>query len=1118
MPPPISSASSTPHPHHRSRRIEDALNQLVESLIPATTPFPSNPRRSEDDETLSDTSVDEYARLEAAEADERRHRRCMDMVWRILDSHAAAAATASSTGIGAGGSGSGGVVSADVINNAPDLIKRKLLKENASPDKAVRFSNLYSRLLTQPVLGQKWAILYLLYRIGENEGAAGRSEVGSGGGVSGRSGTETAGGIGPGGGNARRTTVTTSIEDSGWRRDGARSPLMDEHQLDHMLFKDRFGRRSVVDDIAPGSSVSAVGWDSPSAAAAQDGASAFTRNGKDRDANSPRTTDRKRAVERKEREKEKEGRSSTSQRPVSITPDGEPKSRSQSQAEQRQEQQQQKKKGEAEDTPAESILLRDLPFTLQGVSSTNMKFTSPTTLKLPQTLPVPLVSLLHTLAEPCLLYRGLSAFVEESEGGLVKQSVRAAIGNELRSYLGLVATLEGEIRSALTGVSDSAVEPKGTLKAGVTLKRCVVWMREATMALRLMSLIVEESKGKRGGQLITMIHEFSSSHGDPFVGAFAERLLAHVTRPFYGMLTQWIYDGELSDPFREFFVVEPEARPSADPRRIATSVWDDKYKLDDDLVPTIMTQEFAKKVFLIGKSLNFIRYGCGDSAWVAAYSRDASKELRYGDTATLETSIDEAYETTMARLIYLMDSKFKLFDHLKALKKYLLLGQGDFIALLMESLASNLDRPANSQYRHTLTAQLEHAIRSSNAQYDSPDVLRRLDARMLELSHGEIGWDCFTLEYKIDAPVDVVITPWGSTQYLKVFNFLWRVKRVEFALGSTWRRCMTGARGVLGSVDDKVGQDWKRARCVISEMNHFISQLQYYILFEVIEASWDQLQVAISKPGCTLDDLVEAHTKYLNSITHKGLLGSSSSINPASSNREDSFLSQLHQILKIMLAYKDAVDGLYSFSVAEFTRRQEFTAKIETRTAQGQWGVTEKDLLQQSQSLFPSSSTSNIATRPGRSDSAARKAPGSNSESPSTDSPLPFGGRGSGAHSKSPSEPITPTAAALLGGIGVAGGEDHLLPSLRTRLRDLAADFRSRLLTLLGDLAYQPDVDMRFLGVVMNFNDVYQVVRRRRRGTGAAKDRERERRKAGGEGESREMEKEKEKEKERGGD
>lgn len=574
--------------------------------------------------------------------------------------------------------------------------------------------------------------------------------------------------------------------------------------------------------------------------------------------------------------------------------------------------------------------------------------------------------------------------------------------------------------------------------------------------------------GKKGGQLISLIHGFSTSHGDPFVCAFAEKLLTHITRPFYDMLRQWIYDGELSDPYKEFFVVEPEFRPSTDPRRIATSVWEDKYKLDDNMVPSIITQDFAKKVFLIGKSLNFIRYGCGDSGWVEAYSKETSKELRYGDTASLETSIDEAYKTTMARLICLMDEKFKLFDHLHALKKYLLLGQGDFIALLMESLASNLDRPANSQYRHNLTAQLEHAIRASNAQYDSPDVLRRLDARMLELSHGEIGWDCFTLEYKIDAPVDVVITPWGSTQYLKVFNFLWRVKRVEFALGSIWRRCMTGARGVLGSVDDKVGWDWKRARCAIAEMIHFVNQLQYYILFEVIEASWDQLQAAIAKPGCTLDDLIEAHTKYLNSITHKGLLGSaSSSSSLRKEGKEEGFLTQLHQILKIMLSYKDVVDGLYSFSVAEFTRRQELSAKIENRTAQGQWGISH---YHRDSSL--STSSHHRSHQKNSFDSAT----------------------------------ATPTPSTNTNHNGLTA-DDHILASLRVRLNELSAEFRSRLNILLGDLAYQPDVDMRFLGVVMNFNDVYEPVRRRRTAGGSSREKERER--------EREKEREKERERER---
>ena len=681
-----------------------------------------------------------------------------------------------------------------------------------------------------------------------------------------------------------------------------------------------------------------------------------------------------------------------------------------------------------ETDPAETALLRDLPFTLQGLSSTNLPFSSDSSLRLPPTLPIPIISILHTLAEPSLLYKGLTSFVQSADGGLLSQSLRAAIAGELRSYLGLVAILEGQIRRALSSLDDK--EPRGGIgKAGVTLKRCVVWTREATMGLRLMSLISEESKSKRGGQLISLIHGFSSSHGDPMVGAFAERLLIHVTRPFYDMLRQWIYDGELSDPYHEFFVSEQDPNSINDAqdgrsRGGASSVWEDKYKLNDDMVPSIITQDFAQKVFLIGKSLNFIRYGCGDSQWVEDYSKAASKELRYGDTATLETWIDEAYKTTMTRLIHLMAEKFHLFEHLKALKNYILLGQGDFIALLMESLSSNLDRPAGAQYRHTLTAQLEHAIRGSNAQYDSPEVLRRLDARMLQLSHGDIGWDCFTLEYKIDAPVDVVVTEWGNRQYLKVFNFLWRIKRVEFALSSTWRKCMTGARGVLQGEDPNVVQAWKVTRGVLAEMIHFIGQLQYYILFEVIESSWDELQTAIHKEGCTLDDLIKAHTKYLNAITHKGLLGAKKKHHGESD--ENTFMVQLGEILRLMLSYRDAVDGLYSWSVSDFTRRQGADVRTETQNRR-----EDDDGL--------------LINTPATTRRGPRHLPDS-----------------------------TPATIA----------DDSIadeFPVLQDRLKALGGHFRSRVSFLLGDLMYQPDVDMRFLGVVMNFNDVYQPVRKKLR-------------------------------------
>ena len=145
--------------------------------------------------------------------------------------------------------------------------------------------------------------------------------------------------------------------------------------------------------------------------------------------------------------------------------------------------------------PTEAELLHDLPFTLQGLSTNHLPFADHSTLKLPPTLPIPLVSLLHSLAEPSLLYRSLSEFVQSSDEGLIGQSLRAAISNELRSYLGLIATLEGEIRRAITSMANS--ESKNSMgRVDVTLKRCVIWTRDATMGLRLMSLMVEQAKSK----------------------------------------------------------------------------------------------------------------------------------------------------------------------------------------------------------------------------------------------------------------------------------------------------------------------------------------------------------------------------------------------------------------------------------------------------------------------------------------------------------------------------------------------------------------------------------------------------------------------------------------------
>jgi gamma-tubulin complex component 3 len=54
--------------------------------------------------------------------------------------------------------------------------------------------------------------------------------------------------------------------------------------------------------------------------------------------------------------------------------------------------------------------------------------------------------------------------------------------------------------------------------------------------------------------------------------------------------------------------------------------------------------------------------------------------------ASLERSISLAYSTASQRLFELFFDKFKLMDHLRALKDYLMLGKGDFCEILMEQL------------------------------------------------------------------------------------------------------------------------------------------------------------------------------------------------------------------------------------------------------------------------------------------------------------------------------------------------------------------------------------------------------------------------------------------------
>jgi hypothetical protein len=88
-------------------------------------------------------------------------------------------------------------------------------------------------------------------------------------------------------------------------------------------------------------------------------------------------------------------------------------------------------------------------------------------------------------------------------------------------------------------------------------------------------------------------------------------------------------------------------------------------------------------------------------------------------------------------------------------------------------------------------------------------------------------------------------------------------------------------------------------------MTHFLRETQYYVNYEVIEMSWVELQRQLGRDNLTLDRIMQAHTKYLDTICDKGLLG-----------RDQALIADFHHIVKDILSFCSDVDSLCDRSTA----------------------------------------------------------------------------------------------------------------------------------------------------------------------------------------------------------
>ena len=484
---------------------------------------------------------------------------------------------------------------------------------------------------------------------------------------------------------------------------------------------------------------------------------------------------------------------------------------------------------EPETEASERELIRELLYVFQGIEGSILlrnsdgsfylcpskrDFYSPST-----------VQLTLRLAELGWLFNTIHGFIEQSSGqkdvGLVGQSLVTGLREELADYYRLLSLLEDQLKAK----SDE----EGMM--AMTLHKLSVYSMDPLAKMKLLALIVKQCDKHKGGSLLSTVYGYLH-HGNKVLAATIRKLLTSMAKPIYSTLVRWILDGTLEDPHGEFFVAsDPQV---ADEARL----WFDKYSIRKGMIPKFLSLSWVKKILNTGKSINFLRCVCDDST-SNIHNREKVMQMldqecsaanlfeEVHDNKLLE-AVQLCYTETSSLVLETLYKKYKLTEHFSAMRKYLLLGQGDLIRYLMELLDEELSAPATSLYPHNLAGILETAIRATNAQFEDQEILDRLDVRLLDVQPGDSGWDVFSLDYKVTGPISAVFGRRTLTRYLMLFNSLWRAKRMEWILARVWTR-QTSLHKIALPLVPELQPILHTTNLLSSEMIHFVHQVPYYL-------------------------------------------------------------------------------------------------------------------------------------------------------------------------------------------------------------------------------------------------------------------------------------------------
>ena len=603
----------------------------------------------------------------------------------------------------------------------------------------------------------------------------------------------------------------------------------------------------------------------------------------------------------------------------------------------------------------ESALVRDLLFCFVGIGGMHIKpvlsniTSSKIMFTLDENIDPTLRALVFRIIPLCQNYSTVVRFIErysQMGAGRVNQALVGAMSQVLKDYYVFVAELETEQRKGELTLNKIWFSIQTKLETmNLMGDICNTMDRCGTGSVGI---------GSRGGKTLSLLHEMTverSASGTDKVREVGFFLTRKAAEPWFKILSRWVHRGTIDDPGKDFFVEDNEViERSALPLEYSDDYWERRYTIKSDQIPAFLHSN-ADKILRTGKYLNVIQQ-CGDvktSVDVKRLMGKSSKDLdldtkqvdkihafddhyeeRRGfnivgepgkslcfkspdegdnsiqtkekerdeedlyytqNTEEYNSPLERAYTIASRNLLDLLVKDRDLIGHLKSVKHYFLLDQGDFIVQFFDVCGDELLQNVDAVEPSRMESLVELALRTSVANSDPYKDNVRVELLPYDLIHqmskilsidtesesefkGPVntadlsGLEAFAFGYDVQWPISLILNRKSLACYQMLFRHLFYCKHVEKLISNVWITTK-----VTKNLPIEALRMYGPSFHLRQKMINFLQNLEYYMTFEVLEPNWEEMIAKIrSGKVANVDQVLKIHSDFLTTCLNDCLL------------------------------------------------------------------------------------------------------------------------------------------------------------------------------------------------------------------------------------------------------